>query len=139
MSAESVEERRAKRKAEAAEAAKVQREKDLEAIDALEVDHGDSNIDVVEIPHTPGLPVLLAVRTPTEVEMKRYRATVKPGRDGAPGDSLKATSDLAAVCVVYPDKDLYKKVLAARPGVDASVGLAAVKLCMGKAESEGKG
>ena len=81
-------ERRAARKAAAAAAAEAQREIDLEAIDALETTIGDSNVATIEIAHVPGLPVLLAVRCPRPVEIKRYRDEIKPRRDGSPGDAL---------------------------------------------------
>jgi hypothetical protein len=134
-----VEAKRAERRAKADAARDEQKAKDLEAIMLLEDKHGESNIATVEIGHTPGLPVVLAVRCPSPVEVKRYRDTVKPKRDGTPGDPLKAAQELAAVCLVYPDAEVYKAVLEARPGTDSPLGVEAIKLSTGRAEAEGKG
>lgn len=134
-----IEAKRAARKAELQAARDAQKAIDLEAIDALEVEHGDSNIATLEIPFSPDLPVMLAVRTPKPAELKRYRDRVKAKKDGTPGDPLMAAQEIAAVCIVYPSKDVYAAVLEKRNGIDAQLGVLAVGLCAGKAEAEGKG
>jgi hypothetical protein len=136
---EAIEARRAARKEALQQAHDAQRVKDLEAIDALEIEHGDSNIATLEVPYTPDLPTMIAVRCPKPVEVKRYRDRVKPKKDGSPGDSLGGALELAAVCRVYPDADTYAALLEARPGVDAQLGLLAIQLSAGKAEAAGKG
>ena len=127
---------REQRKADLKKAEQEQYERDLEAIDDLEVLHGDSNIGVRRVAYTPGLPVLLAVRTPKPAEVKRYRSRIKPQ------DLESATAaaiELQSVCRVYPDDATFAKVLAARPGVDAQLGAKAVELATAASESEGKG
>ncbi len=133
-----VEARRAARKAQLKADEEAQRLTDLEAVDALECEHGDSNIATLRVPFTPGLPVLLAVRCPNPVEVKRYRSEVKAKKDGTPGDNLKAAQDLCAVCLVYPSKEVFAESLKARPGIDAQLGLLAAGLGAGAANAEGK-
>jgi hypothetical protein len=70
------EEKRALRKAELAKLEEVQRQIDLEAIDDLEVQHGDSNIAVLRVPHTPNLPVLVAGGAPRAPAGERVSARV---------------------------------------------------------------
>jgi hypothetical protein len=136
---EEIEARRAARKAGLQEPRDEQRAADLEAVDALEIEHGDSNVATLEVPFTPGLPTLLAARCPKPIELKRYRDTVKTKKDGTPGDPIGAAIMVGGVCRVYPDAETFAKVLEARPGVDVQLGLAALKLASAKAEDEGKG
>lgn len=135
---EEVKARREARKAELRAKRDAQLAADLEAVDALEVEHGDSNIATLEIEYVPGLPVMVAVRCPKTHELKRYRDTVKTKRDGSLGDPIDAAIKVAAVCLVYPDKETFGRVIEARPGVDVQLGLAALKLASAKAEDEGK-
>jgi hypothetical protein len=126
---------RAERKAKLAEQAAAQKAIDLEAIDALEVEHGDSNIAVVEVPYTPGLPVLAAAKVPPEAYLKRYRARLKEDVKNAP----EAAEEVADACCVYPDPEVRKALFAARGGLRVQLGGAAIKLATGREESEGKG
>lgn len=134
-SLQDIEARREARKAQLESARSEQIAVDLEAIDALEVEHGDSNIAEVEIPFTAGLPVKLAVRTPKPVELKRYRDRLRKNKD----QQLEAAQELAAVTWVYPsDKEVQKAVLEARPGVDGQLGVTALQLALGKTEDDVK-
>jgi hypothetical protein len=142
MSAEldAIEAQRAERKAKLAKQAEAQRAVDLVKIDALEVEHGDSNIKVIEVPFTPGLVTLAAVRAPSPPEVKRYRSRVKPNaKTGEPGDAVAAAEELASVCRVYPGEDEYAALLEARPGLHVQLGVAAIQLAAGRAEDAGKG
>lgn len=114
---------------------------DLEKIAELEDARGVTNVAVFETGFvSPDLPVLCAVRTPDDTEIKRYRATAKTQKDGSTGDSVKAASDLGRVCRIYPeDERVFDALLAKRPGIDVPMGNEAAKLSAGKAESEGKG
>lgn len=135
-SLEEIEARRAARKEEQARARDMQKATDLEAIDALEVQYGDSNIRYVEIPYTPGLPVLAAVRCPKPIEIKRYRATVAPDPKSF---AAKAAEDLGAICLVYPAAgEVRDQVLEARPGLLVGLGIEALGMSTGKAQDEGK-
>jgi hypothetical protein len=138
-----IEAARAKRRADSDRARDEQKATDLEAISELEIEHGDTNISTLECPYTPGLPVMLAVRTPKPAEMKRYRDGCKPDKNGR-SDALGPAILLAEICRVYPPRDedgtaLYARVCEARPGVNVQLGVLAVKLAAGKAEDEGKG
>jgi hypothetical protein len=116
---------------------------DLEAIDALEESLGDANVDAVRVAYTPGLPAAAAVRCPTPVQFKRYRDRITPRKDArnrdVEPDPYAAAEELAAVCLVYPDKDVYKQMCAARPGLASQLGAAAVRLAVGAEADEGKG
>lgn len=138
------ERRRAERAAAAQAASDEQKAIDLEAIMALEDELGASNVTTVEIGHTPGLPVLLAVRCPAPIEVKRYQDRIKPKakRDGSKeaADPTEATIEVGHVCLVYPEAgDLRTRTLESRPGVIVQLGTEALKLALGVADSEGKG
>jgi hypothetical protein len=135
--------RREARREVAAKARDEQKAHDLEALEPLEDEHGVHSISVLHVPHTVGLPTLAAVRTPSPPEMKRYQSRIKPHetRHGKPvtPDYAEAASELASVCLVYPDADTYERLCTARPGLAVQLGVAAVKLSTGQAEDEGKG
>jgi hypothetical protein len=143
---EAKERTRANRKAEVKKARDAQRMIDLDAIEEIEIALGDSNVTVIDIPYTPGLPTCVACRTPTDPELKRYRhrvasGAVKGGEDGKPADPLagvKAAEELADGVRVYPPDAAYADVRKARPGVHLQLGTAAVGLAVGRKEQEGK-
>jgi hypothetical protein len=136
---EAVESRRAARKAELAEKRDAQRILDLEAIDALEIEHGDSNVAVLDVPYTPGLPTCVAARCPKPEEIKRYRSRLK-AKKGEQVDAVEAAEELASICRVYPsDSEVYARMLSARPGIHVQLGVAAVGLAAGSEEARGKG
>jgi len=138
-SIEDIEARRAERKAALKAQELEQVAIDLEAIDVLEVEHGDSNVSVVGVPFTPGLVARVAVRTPTTHETKRYQDRIRPrGSEAKVGDSIAATSEIGKACVIYPKGDAFAALIDARPGLPTQLGMAALELGRGKAESEGK-
>jgi hypothetical protein len=134
-----IEERRAARKAAAEKAREEQYAKDLEALDELEQEHGDGKVVQLDLPaFTVGLPTMVVVRTPTDVEHRRYRDMVR--RSKGKGDEIgKATDLLADVCRVYPDDDTYEAVRKAHPGVHDSIAVQAIKLAEARTAEEGKG
>lgn len=136
---DAIEAKRNARKAETDAAADDQRATDLEAIDALETEHGDSNVAVLRVPFTAGLPTLVAVRCPAPVELKRFRALVKPPKDGKPVDYVPPTEQLASTCLVYPDKETFAKLCEARPGLHMQLGTSALKLGTAEEDAQGKG
>lgn len=143
-------EKRAKRKTEREDAERAQKLTDMLAIDAIECELGDSNVSVLEVDFTPGLPVCLAVRTPTETEIKKYRARLqKRTRDGQadPTAPVEAAHDLVdsvdaiggkGPLLVYPDRATFEKMLEARPGIKVQLGVAAIALSTARAETQGK-
>jgi hypothetical protein len=134
-----IEKRRQARAVKNEEAIQLRRLMDLEEIDLLEEKHGHANISVYEVPYSDDdTPVLLAVRTPRPVEIKRYRDTVRPDSEGVPGDTAKAAEDLGEVCCVYPAADMLTKIRTQRPGVMTQLGLASLGLGVAKAEKRGK-
>lgn len=135
---EIIEARRAARKAALADQRNAQLAIDLEAIDALEVELGDSNIAVIDIPYTPGLPTCMAVRCPNGPEAKRYKSRIKGAAQNKEVDGIGAAEDVGLVCVVYPDKETTAQLVAARPTVLTDCGVAALKMSGGKAVEAGK-
>lgn len=116
-----------------------QRATDLEALDALETEHGLARVSSVDVPYTPGLPTLAAVRCPTEAEIKRYRARVRPRKDGTT-DLQAAAEEMAESCLIYPaDAAVYAQMQAMVPGLHGQLGVEALGLAVGKAAAEGKG
>ncbi len=136
---ERAERKRAERKAKLKEQEDAQRARDLEVVDALEEEHGDSKIAVLNVPYTPGLPTLVAARLPTDPEIKRYRYRCKDKGPKEPGDAIGAAEELSAKTRVYPDDETYAKICAERHGVPLQLGIISANLAIGKAEAEGKG
>jgi hypothetical protein len=136
-SVEIIEARRAARKEALAAQAKEQRAVDLEALDALEIEHGDSSVRVLDVAFTPGLPTFAVVRCPKGPESKRYKDRL---REGDKPNGIKAADELGASCLVYPpDGPVRAALLAARPMLLTTAGTSAIELASGKAEEEGKG
>lgn len=134
MSLSEVEKKRQDRKLILAKQRDEQYAKDLEAIDALEVEHGDTNIAILEVPFTLGMPVLAAVRTPTDPETKRYRSRVQAKN----ADTAAASEEVGMSCVVYPTGDVLEALLQARPGVRVQLGTSALGLATATAKAEEK-
>lgn len=130
------------RRAERAAALEAQRDDqelvDLEALDALEEEHGPTNVARVVPAFTAGLPTFAVARLPRPEETKRYRARLRPP-DGKMGDPVKACEELAAVVVVYPDKPTFAKMCEARPNLAVDLGAAAAGMTRAHEAVEGKG
>ena len=138
MSVAEIEARRAARKAALAAQRDEQYAKDLEALDGLEVKHGDGGVTSVETPsYSAGLPTMAVVRAPSKSEYDRFRDQIVRSKGGPA--QIQAQDMLADVCVAYPDKETYKRMREAFPGIHVSVSVAAVKLADGKIAEEGKG
>ena len=138
---EEIEAARAERKAALAEEQAKQELLDLEALDAAEIQYGDSSVCHVDVAFTPGLPTMAIARTPKPIEIKRYQDMgAKAKRDGGVNveAAIAAAKALTAVVLVYPDKETFARMVEARPQLDCDVGLAALKLAKGKAADEGK-
>lgn len=134
---------RAERKAGLQKQADEQRAKDLEAINTLEEEYGDTNILMMNVPFTPGHTTCIAARTPNDPEMKRYRYRLKTKKAGDQPDVVAAHEELADVVRVYPLRDpegdeLYSNMRAARSGIHVQLGAASVKLATAREEQEGK-
>lgn len=139
-----VDARRQARK-DAAEAGRAAREVvDLEALADIEDEH-DGELAVLALPFlSDDLPVRVAARRPKPAEMARYRAKVRPAKDGSPGDPIAAAEQLAAVTRVYPPRTeegdaQYRKVCETFTGAHCQLGTMAGGLALGKEADEGKG
>lgn len=135
---EAIEARRAERKEALEKQRLAQLAVDLVALERLEEEHGDSNVARIDVPYTPGAVTFVVVKTPSSAYYKRWKSRVKPDAKGRPGDAVAAAEELASVCRVYPDETQYEALCEARPGLHVKVGLEALKLSTGQAESEGK-
>src|SRR5687768_8755928 len=112
-----IENRRAERKAAAAKAREEQYAKDLEAIDALEVESGEELATLKVATYKPGLPTLVGVKAPSEAYYKRFAQMIRKA-----GQNLEARAHaqdlLADSCWAYPtDADTRKAMREAFPGV----------------------
>jgi hypothetical protein len=130
---------RAERKAKLQAEADAQRVLDLEALDANEIQYGDTNVCYVDVPYTPGLPTMAQGRMPKGIELKRYREALKVNGEKVDIQAAnEAAALLGATVCVYPDKDVFAKMCEARPDLKAQLGSRATKLAQGKAAEEGK-
>ncbi len=133
-----IEARRAERKAASQKARDEQYAKDLEAIDALEVETGDELTTLNVNSFKPGLPSLVGVKPPSEAYYKRFAQMIRKS-----GQNLEARAHaqdlLAESCWAYPkDPETRKAMREAFPGVLVSIAVKAAELAELKAEDEGK-
>lgn len=138
---QSVEERRLHRREQLRQQRDAQYARDLEALDAAELEHGASRVTQIELPFVPGLPTMVIVRAPKAVEYKRYRDMTRNATQGFGVNGQKtgnAADLLADVCVIYPEAKIYAEVKEAVPGVHDNAFQAAHQLAEGKAVQEGK-
>lgn len=131
-----IEARRAERKAAAAKAREEQYAKDLEAIDAMEVETGEDISTLNVKNHKPGLPTLVGVKPPSEAYYKRFAQMIRKA-----GQNLEARAHaqdlLAESCWVYPaEADTRKAMREAFPGVLVSIAVKAAELAELKGEDE---
>jgi hypothetical protein len=133
-----IEARRAARKASQEAARQEQRATDLEALDALEAEHGE--VPYVDVAHpVEGLPTLAAGRPSKPAELKRYRSRIRVTKEGGIEGAPEAAEELALACLTYPSREVYDKLVAQRPGIAAALGGAIVEHASAKAREEGKG
>ncbi len=136
---ELAEAKRATRKAEVQKLHDARLALDLEAINELEITHGDSNVAVIRLPYTEGLPAAVACRCPKPAEVKRFRHQITPKHPKDQPDTIAAAEMLAGACLIYPDRETYDRLCLARPGLAGQLSGEAMKLATGKDETEGKG
>lgn len=134
-SLEEIQKAREVRKAALLEKRDAQRAIDLEAIDALEIEHGDSNIAIVELDYVEGLPTCAAVKVTPPAVLLRYQARIR-NEDKTQVDAAKEVCDS---CRVYPaDDEVWKALLAVRPALHTQLGVEAINLGRGKSAAEAK-
>lgn len=141
---QAIERRRAERRAEAELLVEEQAATDLEAIDALEAQHGCDRVKVLVLPFVAeGLPVRVAVRVPEPREIKRFRDSVKPKRDGrnneVPGDQAAAAEALGTVTTIYPERDVLDTLCEKLPALRFQLGQCAINLSAARDEAAGNG
>lgn len=135
-----IEERRAKRKAALETQRTEQYAIDLEALDALEQEHGDNCVAALEVNgYVPGLPTFAVVRSPGGTSFyKRYSDMVR--KAGKSVQAIGAAQDmLGESCIVYPPEGaererMYKEF----PGLKISAAIRALKFVELEAADEKK-
>jgi hypothetical protein len=136
-SIEEIQAARAARKAVGSAAREEQLAKDLEALDALELEHGDDRVVSLELPaHIPGLPTIIVGRCPSKDYFKKFQDMVRRAK----GDLVRigpATDQLADVCLAYPDAETYKQVREAFPAIHDQLATAAAELARAKDSAAG--
>lgn len=136
---EEIEARRAARKAQTEQAKAEQYAKDLEAIDALEVESGEEIATLTVNGYKAGLPVLVGVKAPSALQYKRFADQIRNAKENL-NKRAQAQDLLAESCWVYPsDKDARKAMLEAFPGVLVSIAVEVAKLAELRSAEEGKG
>ena len=129
---------RADARAELAEPKAEQELSDLDALEALEAEHGADRLAQVDIAHAPGFPTVAVVRTPNAPEMKRFRDTAK-GIGGRDGDYPKAQEELADTCVVYAsDREVYQKLVERFPSLKPLLAEKCILLAAGREQARAK-
>lgn len=138
---EEIEAKRAARKAETERLRAEQYAKDLEAVDALECENpgwGMLDISLRVTNLVPGIPSLAAVRSPKELEYKRFFQQIN--RAGNADAKMAAHEQLAKACWVYPADAAERQAMCeSNPGLLAGVGNLAIKLAEMQSADEGKG
>lgn len=138
---EEIQARRDARKATRAKARDEQRAKDLEALDALEEEHGDGLVKEIELADDmffDGLPTMAVVRCPTGPENTRYEVQCKNAKANVE-KLVEAGHTLGKACLVYPSKEVYAQLLEKVSTFHTRVSKVAVLLGQGGKEREGKG
>ncbi len=138
---EEIEARRAARKADIATAREAQLAVDLEALDALEVEHGDGKVERLDVERfVPPHPTFIVLRTPSSVQYKRFCDQVsRAAKHGDPKARRDAENMLGESCWVYPaDAEQRKAMLDEFPGLLLSVAIRAAKLVEANEVEEGK-
>ncbi len=135
-----IQERRAARKQELAKAREQQFAKDLEALDALEAEHGDESVAALDVgAWKPGHPSIMVVKSPGGTQLyKRYTDQVR--RAGKNGEAIgKAQELLGESCIVYPSDEKERAAFFdAYPGAKVSAYVRVIKFVELAAEDEKK-
>lgn len=124
-----IEARRSARRDATAKARAEQYEKDLEALDALEAEHGEDRISALKMPSfVHGLPTIVVVRTPSPSVFGRFRSMVRKAKGDA--EALGTAKDLlASSCLLYPaDAETYAKMKDSWPSTHDVVGVEVIRL-----------
>jgi hypothetical protein len=112
--------------------------KDLDALCALEDEHGEARVYRHDLPgYMPGLPTLVVARAPLPAEYKRFRDMMRRAKDGkAQGEALDL---LVAPCRVYPDAATFERLLSVFPGLGDALARPVLRLAEAAQAEEGKG
>jgi len=139
---EAVEKRRAERKVELAKEREAQEATDLEAIDALEMEHGAGGVARLDLERfAKGLPTCVALRTPDPAQYKRFVDQVGKAVEKNNQGARRDAQDLfAKSCWAYPaEQEARDRMLEQFPGLLVSIAIRAAQLVEAKAAEEGKG
>lgn len=135
-----IKERRAARKEAATKERDEQYVKDMEALDALEAEHGEGSVAPLEVTgFVKGLPTLVVVKSPGGTSFyKRYSDQVR--KAGKNTQAIGAAQDLLGeASIVYPsDKEVREQMFAQFPGTVITAAIRALKFVELEAAEEKK-
>lgn len=136
-----IEARRAARREAAAAAREAQFVKDMEALDALEEQHGPNQVKALHAKsYVAGLPTFIVVKSPGGTSYyKRFADQVRAAKNHK-GAEAAAQDMLARSSIVYPaDEETLGRMLDAFPNMLNDAALAAIEFVRLEAEDEKKG
>lgn len=112
--------------------------KDLDALCALEEEHGDARVYRHDLPaYVAGLPTMVVVRAPSPAEYKRFRDLMRRAKNGKDqGDALDL---LVAPCRAYPDAATFDRMVSVFPGLADAIARPVLRLAEAAQVEEGKG
>lgn len=135
-----IEKRRAARKEALAQLRDEQAATDLEALDALEEQHGEHAVVVTKLGrYKPGLPTLVVTRICRPEENKRWKSRLGIKGQDVKGDVLAAGEELARSCLLYPERPVFDEMCSEFTGLITEVGGRTRAASDAKATEEGKG
>lgn len=128
-----------------AEARKLAKEKqeaqfaiDLEKYFEIMTERGESAVVKTDVErYVDGLPTLVVHRLPSPAEAKRFQQRTV-GVNGKPGDPIAAANELAESCLLYPERETYKKLCDVFTQINMRAAQTAVAASEGKQVEEGK-
>lgn len=137
-----IEAKRAARKAGLSADREAQFAADLEALDALECEHGDGKVERLAVdrfvaPH----PTFVVLKVPSSAQYKRFcDQASRAAKANDPGARRTAENMLGEACWVYPaTKEQRDAMLEEFPGMLLSIAIRAAKLVEANEVEEGKG
>lgn len=138
MTKAEIEQKREERRKQYALAHEAQSELDEAAIFEQEEKLGPERIVVAVVSAwQPGIPTKCAYRLPGDDEFRRYQDMCK-ARGERPGQPLEAANLVGHSCLLYPEKEVYTRVLELSPGLHVNAAVAAVNRVAGRIQEDAK-
>lgn len=139
---EAIEAKRAARQGDLSAAREEQYVTDLEALDALECEHGDSSVMRLDVErYVKGQPTFVVLKTPSPAVYKRFGDMCARAAKTNDAPARRAAENMfGESCWVYPaTKEAQASMLEHFPGLVLSIAIAAAKLVEARESETGKG